>query len=113
MEIAKLQREKDQAEARVRELQDKLINNADLSPDKIKDYENQLAAALKEVRDKAWQIQQTQIGAKAEIPGTKQNATSSPSSFDWKWAVGISLGAIIAILLLILVVVNISRKREK
>ncbi|CAJ0844778.1 3779_t:CDS:2 [Entrophospora sp. SA101] len=44
---------------------------------KIKDYENQLATALKEVQDKAWQIQRTQIEAKSEIQGVNQNPTSS------------------------------------
>ncbi|CAH1764033.1 1144_t:CDS:2 [Entrophospora sp. SA101] len=65
------------SEAKVKELQDKLINSANLSQDKIKDYENQLATALKEVQDKAWQIQRTQIEAKSEIQGVNQNPTSS------------------------------------
>ena len=109
-EIAKLQREKAQAEAKVKELQDKLINNVNLSQNKIKDYENQLAETLKEVRNKTRQIQQIQFGGESENQGAIQNSTSS---FDWKWAVGLSLGAVIVLLLVILIVVNISRQKKE
>jgi len=78
--IDKLEREKAQLESQIKELQNKL-SNANLSPEKIKDYENQLSQSLKDIRNKTQQIQQTKSETKPEGQEASQNSTA-PSSFD-------------------------------
>lgn len=78
--IDKLEREKSQLESQIKELQNKL-SQANLPPDKIKDYENQLSQSLKDVRNKTQQIQQTKSEPKPESQEASQNSTAS-SSFD-------------------------------
>ena len=75
--IDKLEREKAQLESQIKELQNKL-SNANLSPEKIKDYESQLSQSLKDIRNK---IQQTKSETKPEGQEASQNSTA-PSSFD-------------------------------